>query len=382
MYENTGTRAHLMAAELIEAGVDVHAIYRRLYEDMPFAKLELLSRALHSVTRFDDGRLTFTCLSRDDFEESGAEESYSEGIIDHLRSVEGTKVAALARELAPNGKPKRKKVSLRATDGVGRRLGHRPRGRRRRPSPGRRLLHRAGRRRPDRVPARADRRAGLSGPRSGGRQRPAAGAQRVERERHGAMQGRLAGVGAEGAADPAEQQLDVVHADVVADRAGVLSGAQQGAEGGAHARLRLDHAGHLADQRDRLRQRAVGRRAARRVEHERRQAGRRVGILQALAGAGLEPLEAVDDDRGDEVLAGGERAVDGRLADAGAARHLGHARVDAALGEDLARGGDHALAVAQRVAAPRDASGARSCGHLQRAAVGRPPGAPRGRGGG
>ncbi|MDP9346447.1 MAG: DHH family phosphoesterase [Actinomycetota bacterium] len=117
MYENTGTRAHVMAAELIEAGIDVHALYRRLYEDMPFAKLELLSRALGSVERFDDGRLTYTFLSRADFEESGSEESYSEGIIDHLRSVEGTKVAVLARELAPNGRPGRKKVSLRATDG-------------------------------------------------------------------------------------------------------------------------------------------------------------------------------------------------------------------------------------------------------------------------
>ena len=42
MYENTGPRAHVMAAELIAAGVDVHAIYRRLYEGMPYAKLELL----------------------------------------------------------------------------------------------------------------------------------------------------------------------------------------------------------------------------------------------------------------------------------------------------------------------------------------------------
>ena len=48
MYENTGVRAHLMAAELIEVGVDVHGIYRRLYEDMPYAKLELLGRALRT----------------------------------------------------------------------------------------------------------------------------------------------------------------------------------------------------------------------------------------------------------------------------------------------------------------------------------------------
>jgi bifunctional oligoribonuclease and PAP phosphatase NrnA len=117
MYENTGTRAHVMAAELIDAGVDVHGIYRRLYEGMPYAKLELLARALAHVQRYDDGRLTFTRLTRDDFRLAGAEESYSEGIIDHLRSVEGTKVAALTRELLSDGGHGRRKVSLRATDG-------------------------------------------------------------------------------------------------------------------------------------------------------------------------------------------------------------------------------------------------------------------------
>jgi phosphoesterase RecJ-like protein len=117
MYENTGTRAHVMAAELIDAGVDVNAIYRRLYEEMPFSKLELLGRGLANIERFDDGRLTFTRLTKRDFEAAGAEESYSEGVIDHLRSVKGTKVAALARELLDVDKSGRKKVSLRATDG-------------------------------------------------------------------------------------------------------------------------------------------------------------------------------------------------------------------------------------------------------------------------
>jgi phosphoesterase RecJ-like protein len=117
MYENTGPRAHVMAAELIEAGVDTHAIYRRLYEDMPYAKLELLARALKHVERHDEGALTVAHLSRDDFRLAGAEDSYSEGIIDHLRSVEGTKVAALARELVDESGCGRKKVSLRSTDG-------------------------------------------------------------------------------------------------------------------------------------------------------------------------------------------------------------------------------------------------------------------------
>jgi phosphoesterase RecJ-like protein len=117
MYENTGPQAHVMAAELIDAGVQVHEVYRRIYEGMPYPKLELLGRGLANMRRFDDGRLTFTHLSRDDFRLAGAEESYSEGVIDHLRSVAGTKVAALSRELLSDAGTGRKKVSLRATDG-------------------------------------------------------------------------------------------------------------------------------------------------------------------------------------------------------------------------------------------------------------------------
>jgi bifunctional oligoribonuclease and PAP phosphatase NrnA len=115
MYENTGPRAHRMAAELIAAGVDVAAVNRRLYEDMPPAKLTLLGVALERIQRFDEGALTLVALDASDFVGAGAEESFSEGIVDHLRSVAATKVAVLIRELtAPESRGKRK-VSLRAT---------------------------------------------------------------------------------------------------------------------------------------------------------------------------------------------------------------------------------------------------------------------------
>jgi bifunctional oligoribonuclease and PAP phosphatase NrnA len=119
MYENTGARAHLMAAELIEAGVDVHEIYRRVYEGVPYGKLALLARGLANVRRFNDGQLTVTSLSASDFTESGAEESYSEGVIDHLRAVQGTAVAALVRDRigdTDGDGTARRKVSLRASD--------------------------------------------------------------------------------------------------------------------------------------------------------------------------------------------------------------------------------------------------------------------------
>jgi bifunctional oligoribonuclease and PAP phosphatase NrnA len=117
MYENTGRRAHLMAADLIDAGVDVHDMYRRVYEGVPYGKLALLARGLANVERYDNGKLTLTALTARDFRDSGAEESYSEGVVDHLRAVQGTAVAALVRDRIGNGQPGERKVSLRASDG-------------------------------------------------------------------------------------------------------------------------------------------------------------------------------------------------------------------------------------------------------------------------
>ena len=118
MYENTSPLAHRMAAELIEAGVEPHKVYRQLYEDLPFRRLQLLQRALASVERQDDGALTIAHLTKSDYEDTGALETDSEGVVDHMRAVEGTRVAVLVRELLSDGREGMRKVSLRATDGA------------------------------------------------------------------------------------------------------------------------------------------------------------------------------------------------------------------------------------------------------------------------
>ena len=66
------------------------------------------------IERFEEGALTLTQLSMDDYSAAGAEEAYSEGVVDHLRSLEGTAVAGLVRDVF--GKNGTRKVSLRASD--------------------------------------------------------------------------------------------------------------------------------------------------------------------------------------------------------------------------------------------------------------------------
>src|SRR5262245_9079089 len=113
-YTNTTPKALRLAADLVEAGADVHKVFQGVYESVQFAKLKLLARALDRAQVFDGGRVVVSYLLRGDFADVGAEEPYSEGIIDYLRAVEGAELAALIREPPRGGSPARK-VSLRAS---------------------------------------------------------------------------------------------------------------------------------------------------------------------------------------------------------------------------------------------------------------------------
>jgi phosphoesterase RecJ-like protein len=116
MYENTTAHTHRVAAALMEAGVDVDDTYRRLYEHVPIEKLKLVARALEAIQIHCDHRLAITYITNEDYAATGAGEEMTEGVIDHLRSIEGVKVAAAVRDLGDRGRAARK-VSLRSSDG-------------------------------------------------------------------------------------------------------------------------------------------------------------------------------------------------------------------------------------------------------------------------
>jgi phosphoesterase RecJ-like protein len=113
-YANTTAKALRLAAELVEAGADVHRVFQGVYENVAFAKLKLIAKALEHARVYDGGRVVVSHLEKNDFEAAGAEEPYSEGIIDYLRAVEGAEVAALIRQ-PPTGDGPGRRVSLRTT---------------------------------------------------------------------------------------------------------------------------------------------------------------------------------------------------------------------------------------------------------------------------
>jgi bifunctional oligoribonuclease and PAP phosphatase NrnA len=113
-YANTTAKSLRLAAQLVEAGADVHRVFQGVYENVAFAKLKLIARALEHAQVYEGGRVVVSHLEKDDFDAAGAEEPYSEGIIDLLRAVEGAEIAALIREPPTRNGPTRR-VSLRTT---------------------------------------------------------------------------------------------------------------------------------------------------------------------------------------------------------------------------------------------------------------------------
>lgn len=116
MYDSTTAHTHRVAADLIDAGVDVDDTYRRLYEHVPLEKLKLTARALEGIRIHCDGRLAISYITAADYAETGAGEEMTEGVIDHLRSIEGVRVAVVVRDLGNRGRAARK-ASLRSSDG-------------------------------------------------------------------------------------------------------------------------------------------------------------------------------------------------------------------------------------------------------------------------
>ncbi len=113
-FSNTSPRCHAIAGVLLASGVDPEEMYRRIYAQVSVGRLMLLRDAL-STLKVDSG-IGLSWISV----EAGAMEKYSvtgdelDGIVEHPRSIAGTRMAIFFRDLG-HGKVK---VSFRSTGAV------------------------------------------------------------------------------------------------------------------------------------------------------------------------------------------------------------------------------------------------------------------------
>jgi len=111
-YAGTDARTFFAASELVKAGVRVEELSRNIYESMPRRRLELMRHALNSAKFLCEDRLATFSLPLETIHALGLQPEDNEGIIDHLRSIEGV-VAAVFFEELPEGKVR---VSARSKD--------------------------------------------------------------------------------------------------------------------------------------------------------------------------------------------------------------------------------------------------------------------------
>jgi phosphoesterase RecJ-like protein len=111
-YPGTDSRTFEAASALVAAGVDVATLSRRMYDSQPRRRLDLLRHALNEARFSCDGHLASFSLARAAADDLGVLPEDNEGVIDHLRSVEGVIVAVFFEEL-----PEQKvRISARSKD--------------------------------------------------------------------------------------------------------------------------------------------------------------------------------------------------------------------------------------------------------------------------
>ncbi len=109
-----------LAAEMVEAGADPVAIARDVYFANPFAKLQILGKALSRVRRTgvgsegtqeaQDGAIAWLWITHEDMLAAHAVEEDCEGVVNYALSAAGVEAAVFLREL-PEG---RIRLSLRS----------------------------------------------------------------------------------------------------------------------------------------------------------------------------------------------------------------------------------------------------------------------------
>jgi phosphoesterase RecJ-like protein len=100
-YGNTTARVLAVAAELMRLGIDPEVVYRRLFATAPRRRLELLREALESMRADHAGRIGWMVVPHEVTRRLGVSGEDFDGLIEHVRSVEGTEVALLFRETEP-----------------------------------------------------------------------------------------------------------------------------------------------------------------------------------------------------------------------------------------------------------------------------------------
>jgi len=100
-YPSTTPSTFHVASHLVERGADLGRISQEVYESYPLARVNLLRHVYNKFHLTHDGRTAYFWLKKRDYIRTGAQPDDSEGLIDHIRAIQGVVVACLFEEVEP-----------------------------------------------------------------------------------------------------------------------------------------------------------------------------------------------------------------------------------------------------------------------------------------
>ena len=103
-------------AELLQKGINVSNIYKRVLQTKTKANFELMKRVMDRMEFFEDGKVSFTYITNKDLDDVNALPGDHEGLVEIGRDVEGVEVSIFVRQREDNENAF--KISMRSNDYV------------------------------------------------------------------------------------------------------------------------------------------------------------------------------------------------------------------------------------------------------------------------
>lgn len=109
-YEGVTSETFEMVAWLLDKGINISSIYKRVFQTKSKTSFELSKIATSRINFYEDGKIAFTYITKEDEEKCGAEIGDYEGCVEIGRDIEGVEVSIFLRETDFGGY----KVSMRS----------------------------------------------------------------------------------------------------------------------------------------------------------------------------------------------------------------------------------------------------------------------------
>lgn len=101
-FENTTSETHLIAADLLNYGMDLGSIRRHLWESTPIETIRLLTETLATLEMDDSGEIAWVTMPYQVFQQYGAAAEHLEGVVNYAKSVQGVEIGIVFKEMEPN----------------------------------------------------------------------------------------------------------------------------------------------------------------------------------------------------------------------------------------------------------------------------------------